>query len=61
MFGFLTFGAVMTCLDLGLKNWVETQDEAGFPRDVPALKGCSACIVTIIQGFHLEYSGSADR
>ena len=39
MFGFLTFGAVMTCLDLGLKNWVETQDEAGFPRDVPALKG----------------------
>ena len=39
MFGFLTFGAVMTCLELGLKNWVETQDEAGFPRDVPALKG----------------------
>lgn len=39
MFGFLTLGAAVACLDLGLKNWIEKQDREGFPRDVPAAKG----------------------
>lgn len=39
MIGFLTFGATLTCLDLALKNRIEAQDSAEFPRDIPAAKG----------------------
>lgn len=39
MFGFLTFGTTMTVADLAIKNEIERQDDAKFPREMKGTKG----------------------
>ena len=39
MFGFLTFGATLTVADLAVKNEIERQDNAAFPREMKGSKG----------------------
>lgn len=39
MFGFLTFGATLTVADLAVKNEIERQDDAAFPREMKGSKG----------------------
>lgn len=39
MFGFLTFGATLTVADLAVKNEIEKQDAAAFPREMKGSKG----------------------
>ena len=39
MFGFLTFGTTLTVADLAVKNEIERQDDAAFPREMKGSKG----------------------
>lgn len=39
MLGFLTFGTTLTFMDLALKNQIEAQDAAEFPKDLKESKG----------------------
>ncbi|MBQ7795272.1 MAG: signal peptidase II [Lachnospiraceae bacterium] len=39
MFGFLTFGTTLTVADLAVKNEIEKQDAATFPREMEGSKG----------------------
>lgn len=39
MFGFLTFGTTLTVADLAMKNEIERQGDAAFPREMKGSKG----------------------